>query len=152
MSDYRKGVGIVLFKKGAGIFAAERIKEFDKNWQMPQGGIDEGENVLEAALRELKEETGVSSVDVLGESKDFISYDLPEDLMPKYWKGKYVGQTQKWFLCEFLGDDSEIDLNTHHNPEFKNWKWVGKEFLLENIVSFKQELYLKVFEEFIGCV
>lgn len=152
---YRKGVGIVLINSEKKIFAGKRNKafksepqdEYDKLWQMPQGGIDEKEDPLNAAYRELQEETGVSSVKLLNQTKDFISYDLPEDLIPHYWKGKFIGQTQKWYLMEFEGKESEINLN-YHDPEFEQHKWTTPTFLLKNIIPFKLPLYQQIFKEF----
>ena len=140
---YRPCTGIVLYKPNHGIFAGTRIGRFQEYWQMPQGGIDPGEHPLNAAKRELFEETSVISTKLLKDHNNWLYYDVPEKLRPEFWQGKYIGQKQKWFLLEFTGDDSEINLNTKE-PEFSNWNWVSKEFLLKNIVPFKKEIYKEV--------
>jgi putative (di)nucleoside polyphosphate hydrolase len=143
---YRKGVGMMVFNDDKKIFVGKRIDN-QKAWQMPQGGVDENEDCFSAARRELYEETGIQSIRVIEKSKEKYTYDLPEYLLGKIWKGKYKGQKQRWFLIKFLGPDSEINLNQKY-PEFNEWKWVDIDELSELIVPFKKELYLSVIKEF----
>ena len=130
------------------IFVAER-RDFIGAWQMPQGGIEANEDFLNAALRELEEETSITKKDVklLDEIPNWLYYDIPQDLINTLWGGKYVGQKQKWFLFQFLGEDRNIDINTK-NPEFLRWKWSNKKELLLNIVEFKKDIYKKVTKSF----
>ena len=137
---YRKGVGIVLINKDKLVFVAKRIDSTAEAWQMPQGGIDEGEAPNKAAMRELKEETGTDKASILVESSHWLNYDLPPSLIPKIWGGRYRGQEQKWFLMEFEGSDSDINIHTEH-PEFSEWKWVPAPTLPDIIVPFKKQLY-----------
>jgi putative (di)nucleoside polyphosphate hydrolase len=143
---YRKGVGMMVFNDDKKIFVGKRIDN-QKAWQMPQGGVDENEGCSSAAKRELYEETGIQSIRVIEKSKEKYTYDLPEYLLGKIWKGKYKGQKQRWFLIKFLGPDSEINLNQKY-PEFNEWKWVDIDELSNLIVPFKKELYLSVIKEF----
>ncbi|MFL2525252.1 MAG: RNA pyrophosphohydrolase [Pelagibacteraceae bacterium] len=143
---YRKGVGMMVFNDDKKIFVGKRIDN-QKAWQMPQGGVDENEGCLSAAKRELYEETGIQSIRVIEKSKEKYTYDLPEYLLGKIWKGKYKGQKQRWFLIKFLGPDSEINLN-QKCAEFNEWKWVDIDELSKLIVPFKKELYLSVIKEF----
>ena len=143
---YRKGVGMMVFNDDKKIFVGKRIDN-QKAWQMPQGGVDENEDCFSAARRELYEETGIQSIRVIEKSKEKYTYDLPEYLLGKIWKGKYKGQRQRWFLIKFLGPDSEINLNQKY-PEFNEWKWVDIDELSNLIVPFKKELYLSVIKEF----
>ena len=143
---YRKGVGMMVFNDDKKIFVGKRIDN-QKAWQMPQGGVDENEDCFSAARRELYEETGIQSIRVIEKSKEKYTYDLPEYLLEKIWKGKYKGQRQRWFLIKFLGPDSEINLN-QKCPEFNEWKWVDIDELSKLIVPFKKELYLSVIKEF----
>ena len=143
---YRKGVGMMVFNDDKKIFVGKRIDN-QKAWQMPQGGVDENEGCLSAAKRELYEETGIQSIRVIEKSKEKYTYDLPEYLLGKIWKGKYKGQRQRWFLIKFLGPDSEINLN-HKCPEFNEWKWVDIDELPKIIVPFKKKLYLSLIKEF----
>jgi putative (di)nucleoside polyphosphate hydrolase len=143
---YRKGVGMMVFNDDKKIFVGKRIDN-QKAWQMPQGGVDENEDCLSAARRELYEETGIQSIRVIEKSKEKYTYDLPEYLLGKIWKGKYKGQRQRWFLIKFLGPDSEINLNQKF-AEFNEWKWVDIDELSNLIVPFKKELYLSVIKEF----
>ena len=143
---YRKGVGMMVFNDDKKIFVGKRIDN-QKAWQMPQGGVDENEDCLSAARRELYEETGIQSIRVIEKSKKKYTYDLPEYLLGKIWKGKYKGQRQRWFLIKFLGPDSEINLN-QKCPEFNEWKWVDIDELPKIIVPFKKKLYLSIIKEF----
>jgi len=143
---YRKGVGMMVFNDKKKIFVGKRIDN-QTAWQMPQGGVDDNEDYEAAAKRELYEETGIQSVRIIQESKAVYTYDLPEYLLGKIWRGKYMGQKQKWFLMKFLGPDSEINLNQKY-PEFNQWKWVDIDDLPTLIVPFKKELYLSVIQEF----
>lgn len=144
---YRPCAGVVLINADGLIFAGRRI-DMPGAWQMPQGGIDPGEDPHTAALRELVEETGVSpdKVEVLGETPGWVHYDLPPELLGKVWKGRYGGQRQKWVLMRFLGEDADIRIDTDH-PEFQEWRWMPAAELLGNIVPFK----LGVYEEVLGA-
>ncbi len=146
--NYRLGVGIMLFNATDDIFVGRRadIPE-EEAWQMPQGGIEEGESPRAAALRELREEIGTANVDVLAESKGWLRYDLPSHLVGRAWGGKWLGQQQKWLAMRFLGKDEEINIASEH-PEFADWRWVSPGHLPDLIVSFKRQLYLDVFREF----
>jgi putative (di)nucleoside polyphosphate hydrolase len=146
---YRPCVGIMLLNKQNLVFAASRIDQTVEAWQMPQGGIDADESPYEAALRELEEEISVPPrhVKLLAESRDWLTYDLPPDLVGKAWKGKYRGQKQKWFAFRFTGSDRVIDLETRH-PEFDAWKWLPMTALPDMIVPFKRALYVQLVDEF----
>ena len=144
---YRPGVGVLLLNPRNELFVAQRVDFKSDAWQMPQGGIDKGETPLEAAERELYEETNIRSVALLDESKEWLSYDIPAPLAGLAWKGRYRGQRQKWFAFRFLGGDHEIDIATDH-PEFSAWKWVQPDRAIELIVPFKRQLYREVFDEF----
>jgi putative (di)nucleoside polyphosphate hydrolase len=146
---YRSNVGIMMVNKTGYIFVGQRLDNNQNAWQMPQGGIDAGEDPETAAYRELLEETGVNQQNVrfLASSSRWLSYDLPEDLIPTLWNGKFRGQKQKWFLFKFLGKDGDINIATEH-PEFSKWKWISKENLLEGIVPFKKSVYENVLKEF----
>jgi len=139
----RSGVGIVLLNKDNKVFVAKRIDNQKNFWQMPQGGVDEGEDYLTAAHRELEEETSVKNVDLVKELDGLISYELPENLLGIIWKGKYRGQEQKWFVMRFLGKDAEINIKTE-NPEFCEWKWVDLENITDLVVEFKLHVYVDV--------
>lgn len=148
---YRRGVGVLLLNRDNLVFAAQRIDTRAEAWQMPQGGIDKGEEPLDAALREMKEEIGTDKAELLAESRGWLTYDLPPELASKVWKGRYRGQTQKWFALRFLGRDSDIDLNTE-KPEFSAWRWVAPGELPGLIVPFKRGLYHEVLAEFAGLL
>ena len=145
---YRRAVGIMLLNRAGEVFVARRIDmPTMPAWQMPQGGIDRGETPLQAALRELKEEIGTNRAEVLGESRVWLKYDLPDDLARGDWGGRYRGQEQKWFAMRFTGKDADIDVATAH-PEFDAWRWLPPFRLPEVIVSFKRQLYLDILTEF----
>ena len=146
--NYRPCVGIVLINNGS-IFAVQRLDYKSNAWQMPQGGIEANESPISAAVRELKEETGIKKkhIKIILESKNWINYDLPKELIPKLWNGKFVGQSQKWYAMEFLGSDSDIDINTK-NPEFSKWQWMTKNKLLDSIVPFKKRVYENILSQF----
>ncbi|MCR9087932.1 MAG: RNA pyrophosphohydrolase [Rhodobacteraceae bacterium] len=146
---YRPGVGVMLVNAKSQVFVGQRIDNPGPAWQMPQGGVDKGEEPRDAALRELQEETGVlpDLVRIEAETPDWLSYDLPLDLVPKIWKGRYRGQRQKWYLARFLGRDSQIDIATNH-AEFSQWKWALPEELVGSIVPFKRSLYRDVLTAF----
>ena len=136
----RSGVGIVVLNKNNQVFVARRIDNNKNFWQMPQGGVDKNEDYLAAAYRELEEETSIKNVDLVEELDGLISYELPKHLLGVIWKGKYRGQEQKWFVVRFLGNDSEININTDH-PEFCEWKWVELENITDLVVDFKLHVY-----------
>ena len=142
----RLGVGIVLLNQKNEIFVGKRIDNPKNSWQMPQGGVDQNENFLQAAKRELVEETGVKSVRLIKELDGWFKYDLPEYLLGKLWEGKYKGQKQKWFVMKFLGKSNEINVKTK-NPEFLDWKWINFSKLPEVAVHFKVDIYKKIKEE-----
>tara|TARA_B100000886_G_C20388456_1_gene477158 strand:+ start:978 stop:1454 length:477 start_codon:yes stop_codon:yes gene_type:complete len=142
----RKGVGIVLLNKENKVFVARRIDNPKNFWQMPQGGVDEGEDFLTAALRELEEETNIKNVSLIKEIDGITTYELPDHLLGIIWKGKYKGQKQKWFLMKFIGDDKEININTK-NPEFLDWKWIDIDQITEVVVNFKLHVYKELKEK-----
>jgi putative (di)nucleoside polyphosphate hydrolase len=144
---YRKGVGIVLMDARGHVFVGRRSDSKSAAWQMPQGGIDDGETPRAAALRELKEETGTDQARIVAVGRSWLRYDLPADLQAKVWKGKYRGQEQKWFLMRFTGVDGDIDLNAH-TPEFSRWKWLPFKDLPKVIVGFKRDIYKQVVAAF----
>jgi len=136
----RSGVGIVVLNKNNKVFVAKRIDNQQNFWQMPQGGVDKGENYLTAAYRELEEETSIKNVDLIKELDELISYELPKSLLGIVWRGKYRGQEQKWFVVRFLGKDEEINIKTKH-PEFCEWKWIDLENITDLVVDFKLHVY-----------
>ena len=136
----RSGVGIILLNNENKVFVAKRIDNPKNFWQMPQGGVDKGEDFLKAAFRELEEETSIKSVELIKELDGTITYELPDRLIGIIWKGKYKGQRQKWFLMRFLGNDSEINIKTK-NPEFLDWKWIDLELITDRVVDFKLNVY-----------
>lgn len=144
---YRPGVGIMLLNDTNHVFVAKRIDMTSEAWQMPQGGIDDGESPEQAAVRELEEETGVSDAAIIAELSSWFDYDLPEHLVPKLWGGRFRGQTQKWFAMRLNGSDNQINIETDH-PEFSEWKWVEMQTLPELIVPFKRDMYQRLVDEF----
>ena len=147
---YRRGVGVMLLNSQGKVFVGARIDNTDEAWQMPQGGIDDGEDdPWMTALRELEEETGIAPhlVERISECPERLKYDLPEALRGKLWGGKYKGQDQDWYLARFLGRDSDINIRTE-DPEFREWRWIEPQLLPELIVPFKRELYRRLLHEF----
>ena len=144
---YRPCVGIMLINRDNLVLVAQRIDQVAEAWQMPQGGVDEGETPRQAALRELKEEIGTDRAKIIAEIEEWIPYDLPRDLADKVWNGRFRGQTQKWFAMRFLGNDSDINLATAR-PEFIEWKWTSLDSLIDVAVSFKRDNYAQVVSKF----
>lgn len=146
---YRPCAGVMLLNREGRVFVGQRLDSTLEAWQMPQGGIDPGEDALEAAFRELWEETGVARhhAELIAEAPEELQYDLPDDLIGKVWKGKWRGQRQRWFLLRFLGEDGDIDIATAH-PEFRAWRWAEPVYLPELIVPFKRALYIRLLELF----
>jgi len=142
----RIGVGIVVLNHKNKVFVAKRIDNPKNFWQMPQGGLDKGENFLKAAYRELEEETSIKNVELIKEIDGMTTYELPDNLLGIIWKGKYKGQKQKWFLMKFVGDDSEININTK-NPEFLDWKWMELDLITDYVVDFKLHVYKELKEK-----
>ncbi len=142
----RKGVGIVLLNNENKVFVAKRIDNPKNFWQMPQGGVDENEEFLNAAYRELKEETNITTVKLIKEIDEMTTYELPDHLLGIIWKGKYKGQIQKWFLMRFYGTEKEINLNTK-KPEFLDWKWININEITNVVVKFKLDVYKKIQQE-----
>ncbi len=139
----RLGVGIIVLNKENKVFVGKRKDNPTNKWQMPQGGVDRGENLINAMKRELKEETSIRSIEILKELEGWTEYELPDYLLGKIWRGKYRGQKQKWFIVKFLGKDEEINLKTTH-PEFIEWQWLAIENLPSVIVHFKKKVYEKL--------
>ena len=136
----RNGVGIIILNSKNKVFVARRIDNPKNYWQMPQGGVENGEDYYKAALRELKEETNIKSISLVKEIDGFISYNLPNNLLGIIWKGRYKGQKQKWFIMKFVGKDSEININTK-KPEFLAWRWANLETITDTVVDFKLKVY-----------
>ena len=147
----RHGVGIVVLNKFNKVFVAKRIDNPKNFWQMPQGGIDEGEDFFNAALRELEEETSIKNVTLIKEVDGFLTYYLPNHLLGIIWKGKYKGQKQKWFITKFNGEETEINIKTK-KPEFLEWKWINSENLSDKVVDFKLDVYRHIQKELIKIV
>ena len=148
-NGYRRGVGVMLLNHKGEVFVGARIDNTDEAWQMPQGGIDKGEEPWGTALRELEEETGIPPhlVERIAECSERMKYDLPDELQGKLWGGKWKGQDQDWFLARFLGRDSDVNIDTE-DAEFRDWKWIEPAQLPELIVPFKRELYRQLLREF----
>ena len=146
---YRPCVGVMLMNAEGHLFAGQRIDWDEPAWQMPQGGIDDGETPQEAALRELWEETGVTAdlVEVIAQTPDWLTYDLPQEIVAKTWKGRYRGQKQKWVLMRFLGRDDQVRIDTKH-PEFSHWKWMAPDAVIAAIVPFKRDVYAQALTAF----
>ena len=142
----RIGVGIILLNNENKVFVGKRIDNPKNFWQMPQGGVDKNENFLEAAKRELQEETGIKSVQLIKELTSWLIYELPENLLGKVLEGKYRGQKQKWFIMKFMGNENEINIKTK-NPEFLEWKWIESSKLTDVVVDFKLNIYSKIKQE-----
>lgn len=146
---YRRNVGLMVLNDEGHVWVGQRKDRYKDAWQMPQGGVDKGEDAQAAALRELEEETGITAelVEVVAETDDWLPYELPHDLIPQLWKGRYRGQEQKWFLLRFSGTDAHINIETKE-PEFSAWKWMAPAELPEAIVPFKREVYARVLAAF----
>jgi len=146
---YRPCVGVMLANMDGHVFVGQRLDNQADAWQMPQGGVDPGETTRDAALRELWEETGITAhlVDIEAQTRETVRYDLPHNLVPKLWKGRFRGQEQTWFLMRFRGADADVNIATDH-PEFSAWKWLAPEHLIDAIVPFKREVYAHVLEDF----
>ena len=146
---YRRGVGVMLINESRQVWVGRRIDNTDEAWQMPQGGIDKGEEPWPAALREVAEETGILPhlVEHVTCHPQRLRYDLPQEMIPRLWGGKWRGQEQDWFLARFLGEDSDVDIATEH-PEFSHWKWIEAQHLPDIIVPFKRDLYRQLVVDF----
>ena len=142
----RKGVGIIVLNKDNQVFVGKRIDNPGNKWQMPQGGVDKGEDYISAMKRELIEETSIKNIKIIKEINKNFEYVLPNNLVGVIWKGRFKGQKQRWFIARFLGEENEINLNTKH-PEFREWKWIEPKNLPEIIVDFKKALYLELLKE-----
>jgi len=142
----RIGVGVVLLNKKNNIFVGKRIDNPGRFWQMPQGGVNNNENFLEAAKRELLEETSIKSVKLIKKLDSWFEYELPKNLLGKIWQGKYRGQKQKWFIMKFIGNEDEINIKTQ-NPEFLEWKWINPSKLTDSVIHFKYNVYNKIKNE-----
>ena len=152
-SRYRRGVGVMLVNAARLVWVGRRIDNRDEAWQMPQGGLDKGEEPWAGALRELEEETGIAPalVEKIADHPQQLRYDIPDAIAAKLWKGKYVGQVQDWYLCRFTGTDGDIDIATRH-PEFSHWQWVEPRLLPELIVPFKRDMYRNILDGFAAHV
>jgi len=148
---YRAGVGIMLLNADGLVFTGQRLDSKLEAWQMPQGGIDPGEEPRTTAFRELAEETGITKAEIIGESREWLYYDLPDELIGTIWRGRYCGQRQKWFAMRFLGTNADVDIATEH-AEFRSWRWSTLPELSAMIVPFKRDLYAAVLAEFAGLI
>ena len=148
---YRPGVGVMLLNDVDEVFVGQRLDSSLEAWQMPQGGIDPGEDPLTTAFRELAEETGVTKAKLIAQTADWHYYDLPDDLIGTIWKGKYCGQRQMWFAMRFTGSDTDVNIATKH-PEFRNWRWAPIDQLAALIVPFKRDLYAAVLGELLPLI
>ena len=148
MKPYRPCVGIMLVNRDGRVFVAKRSDTPGDHWQMPQGGIDDGETPRAAALRELVEEIGTDKAEIVAETRGWHDYDLPPEIHDKIWGGRWRGQTQKWFLMRFLGSDADIAIDRHHTPEFTDWRWADIAEVARTIVGFKRPVYQAVVAEF----
>jgi len=147
--QYRPNVGIVIFNSDKKIWIGKRIDNNSKEaWQLPQGGIDYQEEPLNAAIREVYEETGITTIKNIGSIDNWIKYNLPLDIAKNKWGGKYIGQKQKWYLFYFYGDENEINININKQPEFSKWKWADEEYVKDNVTNFRKDVYKKVFQSF----
>ncbi len=144
---YRPCVGMMVLNSDGRVFVGQRLDTTIEAWQMPQGGVDEGEELEAAALRELEEEIGTRNVTILARTDDWVTYDLPKELVGKVWKGRYRGQKQHWFVMRFHGVDADINLEAHH-PEFARWQWVPAKDLPDLIVPFKRDIYAEIVRQF----
>ena len=147
----RNGVGVIILNKQNKVFVGKRKDNPVDKWQMPQGGVDKGEDFLTAAFRELKEETSINNVEVIKEIEGMTTYELPDHLLGIIWKGKYKGQKQKWFLMRFLGNDNEVNIQTK-KPEFNEWKWVDVNMITDLVVDFKLEVYRELKEKILKII
>ena len=145
---FRRGVGIVLLNEQRRVFVGKRFGASGGSWHMPQGGLEDGEGPREGAFRELAEETGTRSATVLAEHPEWLEYFVPPQWRPASWDNRYDGQVQKWFCMRYDGNGSDLDLNTHHEPEFEEWKWATVDEAIDGAIEFKRELYPAVFAAF----
>ena len=145
---YRPGVGAVLMNQQGRVFVAKRIDTPGEAWQMPQGGIDDGETPEAAVMRELEEETGTDKAVIVDQTEDWLTYDLPHELLDTLWGGRFRGQRQIWFLLRFIGNDSDIDIHAHNHPEFSEWQWVDIDRVPDMIVPFKRDMYGEIVRRF----
>lgn len=147
--QYRPNVGIVIFNSDKNIWIGKRLDNNTKEgWQLPQGGIDHQEEPLDAAIREVYEETGITTIKNIATIDNWIKYNLPLDIAKNKWGGKYIGQKQKWYLFYFYGDENEINININKQPEFSKWKWADEQYIRDNVTNFRKDVYKKVFQSF----
>ena len=147
--QYRPNVGIVIFNSDKNIWIGKRIDNNTKEgWQLPQGGIDHQEEPLDAAIREVYEETGITTIKNIATIDNWIKYNLPLDIAKNKWGGKNIGQKQKWYLFYFYGDENEINININKQPEFSKWKWADEQYIRDNVTNFRKDVYKKVFQSF----
>ncbi len=145
---YRKGVGLMILNQECKVFVGKRNDIRQDAWQMPQGGVDEGESSEDAVFREMKEEIGTNNGEIITKTKKEYFYEIPDYLVPKLWDGKFKGQKQRWYLLRYLGQDNDINIHASDDSEFKDWQWLEIEELVHNIIPFKRTLYLNIIEEF----